>query len=103
MINNIFLPFEVNKKIFGIKYYIFQYRPKELSYLSIQGISSKNIIINKQEKKVWPENILSQEEFIEKSIPDVEEKVLVIPDNLVINRKIIVPQADKYDSSLGLY
>lgn len=95
MINNIFLPFEINKNIFGIKYYIFQYRTKEMEYLSIQGISSKKIIINKQEKKIWPDNVSSQKEFLKRNVPEIEEKVLVIPDNLVINRKIIIPQADK--------
>ena len=95
MIKNIFFPEKIgNNFLSSYSFLAFQYTE---NFISISGFNDKSGLTIKQiQNKIWPEELSEQSQLINNSLNKKFDSIInLIPDHLVIYRKIILPISDK--------
>ena len=95
MIKNIFFPEKIRDKFLSsYSFLAFQYTE---NFNSISGFNDKSGLTIKQiQNQIWPEELSEQSQLITNSLNQKFDSIInLIPDHLVIYRKIILPISDK--------
>lgn len=95
MIKNIFFPEKIgNTFLSSYSFLAFQYTE---NFISISGFNDKSGLTIKQiQNKIWPEELSEQSQLINNSLNKKFDSIInLIPDHLVIYRKIILPISAK--------
>ncbi len=95
MIKNIFFPEKIgNNFLSSYSFLAFQYTE---NFISISGFNDKSGLTIKQiQNKIWPEELSEQSQLINNSLNQKFDSIInLIPDHLVIYRKIILPISAK--------